>query len=68
MAGKVGEVDVEAKTWGEGHSVQAGAIRLALAKALTSFIDGDTVDKMRIGLWCWITCDVLAAVVVVESV
>ncbi|KAL8575343.1 hypothetical protein ACOMHN_048636 [Nucella lapillus] len=48
FTGRMGEMDVEATVAGGGDSGQAGAIRLALAKALASFVDSDTREKMRI--------------------
>ena len=32
-----------------GTSAQSGAIRLALSTALKSFVDSETVEKMRLG-------------------
>ena len=34
-----------------GHSAQAGAIRHGLSLALKSFVDRETVEKMRLGEW-----------------
>ncbi|CAI9727038.1 ribosomal S9, mitochondrial [Octopus vulgaris] len=45
---KIGEVDVEATVEGGGHTSQAGSIRFALSKALASFMDSATVEKMRL--------------------
>ncbi|XP_041359064.1 28S ribosomal protein S9, mitochondrial-like [Gigantopelta aegis] len=44
----IGKVDVVATVSGGGPTGQAGAIRLALAKALTSFVEASTVEKMRL--------------------
>ena len=49
FVGRLGEVDVEATVSGGGGTGQSGAIRLALSKALASFVDADTREKMRIG-------------------
>ncbi|KAK7108423.1 small ribosomal subunit protein uS9m-like [Littorina saxatilis] len=48
LTGRLGEVDVEATVEGGGGTGQSGAIRLALAKALASFVDTDTRERMRI--------------------
>lgn len=45
----LGQVDVEVDVQGPGPSAQAGAIRLAIALCLRSFVSPDLVDKMRIG-------------------
>lgn len=34
---------------GGGPSGQAGAIRWGISMALRSFVDSDTIDKMRLG-------------------
>ena len=44
----IGKVDIIAKVNGGGPTGQAGAIRLAISKALTSFVDASTVEKMRL--------------------
>ena len=49
FVGRLGEMDVEATVTGGGGSGQSGAIRLALSRALVSFMDADTREKMRIG-------------------
>nr|KAG5708910.1 hypothetical protein BaRGS_009319 [Batillaria attramentaria] len=49
--GRLGEVDVESTVTGGGGSGQSGAIRLALSRALASFVDADTREKMRLGHW-----------------
>nr|XP_019541121.1 28S ribosomal protein S9, mitochondrial [Aedes albopictus] len=43
----VGKVDVVANVEGGGFSGQAGAIRWGIAMGLRSFVDADTIDKMR---------------------
>lgn len=43
------KVDIEAHVEGGGYSGQAGAIRFGISWALRSFIDEDTMEKMRIG-------------------
>lgn len=45
----LGKIDVEANVEGGGQASQAGAIRWGIAMALRSFVDSDTVDKMRLG-------------------
>ena len=49
FVGKLGEMDVEVSVEGGGLSGQAGAIRYALAKALSSFVDATTMERMRLG-------------------
>ncbi|XP_046365444.2 28S ribosomal protein S9, mitochondrial-like [Haliotis rufescens] len=44
----LGEIDIESQVSGGGSSSQAGAIRLGLAQALTSFVSPDVVEKMRL--------------------
>ena len=51
---KLGLVDFEAVISGGGHSSQAGALRLALATALRSFVERSVVEKMRLGRYCLI--------------
>lgn len=47
-----------------GNASQAGAIRYGLSLALKSFVDRDTVEKMRLGkngwnvLWKWYTVNI----------
>lgn len=45
----VGKVDIVAKVEGGGFTGKSGAIRLGIAMALTSFVDEETVERMRIG-------------------
>ncbi|ELU02394.1 hypothetical protein CAPTEDRAFT_88974, partial [Capitella teleta] len=44
----LGRVDIEARVEGGGHSSRAGALRLALSRALRSIVDRQMVEKMRI--------------------
>lgn len=44
----LGKVDVEAKVEGHGVSANAGAIRLAISRALLSFVDENMREKMRL--------------------
>ncbi|XP_067674860.1 small ribosomal subunit protein uS9m-like [Haliotis asinina] len=44
----LGDIDIESQVSGGGPSSQAGAIRLGLARALTSFVSPDIVEKMRL--------------------
>jgi len=48
VAGLLNKVDVAARVERSSHGGQAGAIRYALSTALTSFVDEDTVERMRI--------------------
>lgn len=50
FSGQLAKVDVEAEVDGGGFSGQAGAIRWGIAMSLRSFVDQDTVDRMRLGL------------------
>lgn len=43
------KVDVEANVVDGGYSGQAGAIRWGIAWSLRSFVDQETIEKMRIG-------------------
>lgn len=45
----LGKVDIEANVEGGGPSGQAGAIRWGVSMALRSFVDADTIDRMRLG-------------------
>lgn len=45
----LGKVDIEANVEGGGSASQAGAIRWGISMALRSFVDSDTVDRMRLG-------------------
>lgn len=45
---KTKEVDIKAEVSGGGISGQAGAVRLALSRALATFMDQATVEKMRL--------------------
>lgn len=46
-----GKVDVEANVEGGGFSGQAGAIRWGIAMCLRSFVDAETIERMRLGKW-----------------
>lgn len=46
---KLCEVDFEATVDVGGPAGQAGALRLALSRALLAFVDKDTAEKMRLG-------------------
>ncbi|XP_076063765.1 small ribosomal subunit protein uS9m-like isoform X2 [Oratosquilla oratoria] len=48
FTGLLDEVDVEAKVWDGGQSGQSGAVRIALALALRSFVDKEMIENMRI--------------------
>lgn len=50
----LGKVDVEAHVEGGGYSGQAGAIRWGIAMALRSFVNEEMIEKMRIGLLCFL--------------
>ncbi|XP_060774154.1 28S ribosomal protein S9, mitochondrial [Neoarius graeffei] len=43
----LGRFDVEASVEGGGHSSQAGALRLAISRALLSFVSNGDVENMR---------------------
>ena len=45
----LGKIDVEANVQGGGFSGQAGAIRWGISMALRSFVDAETLDKIRLG-------------------
>lgn len=45
----LGRFDVEASVEGGGHSSQAGALRLAISRALLSFVSNGDVENMRQG-------------------
>lgn len=47
----VEKVDIVANVAGGGTSGQAGAIRWGVAMSLRSFVDTETVDRMRLGEW-----------------
>ena len=47
--GMLNRFDLECQVSGGGSSGQSGAIRLATAKALRSFVDDATIEKMRQG-------------------
>lgn len=49
LTDKLDTVDFEAMVIDGGPSGQAGAVRLALSMALQSFVDQQTVEKMRLG-------------------
>jgi len=48
FSGMVGKVDIEANVCGGGFSGQAGAIRWGISMALRSFVDAETLDRMRL--------------------
>lgn len=45
----LGRFDVEASVEGGGHSSQAGALRLAISRALLAFVSKGDVENMRQG-------------------
>lgn len=47
---RLGKHDVTCTVSGGGRSAQAGALRLAMARALCSFISKDEVEWMRQGM------------------
>ena len=49
FTGTLGKVDIVADVTSGGPTGQSGAIRVAVARALRSFVDIDMVEKMRIG-------------------
>jgi len=48
FTGMIDKVDIEANVEGGGVSGQAGAIRWGISMALRSFVDAQTIDKMRL--------------------
>lgn len=46
-----GKVDVEANIEGGGFSGQAGAIRWGISMCLRSFVDAETIERMRLGIY-----------------
>lgn len=49
FSGMLEKVDIEANVEGGGEMGQAGAIRWGISMALRSFVDSDTLDRMRLG-------------------
>lgn len=49
---QLGKVDVVATVEGSGSSSQAGAIRLGISMCLRSFVDTETIERMRLGNDC----------------
>uniref|UniRef100_A0A9J8CZP8 Small ribosomal subunit protein uS9m n=2 Tax=Cyprinus carpio TaxID=7962 RepID=A0A9J8CZP8_CYPCA len=47
FVGMSGRFDIEGSVEGSGHSAQAGALRLAISRALLSFVSEGEVEKMR---------------------
>ncbi|XP_026115378.1 28S ribosomal protein S9, mitochondrial-like [Carassius auratus] len=47
FVGMLGRFDVEGSVEGSGHSAQAGALRLAISRALLSFVSEGEVERMR---------------------
>ncbi|XP_051985495.1 28S ribosomal protein S9, mitochondrial-like [Xyrauchen texanus] len=47
FVGMLGRFDIEGSVEGSGHSAQAGALRLAISRALLSFVSEGEVEKMR---------------------
>lgn len=47
----LGKIDVEANVTGKigAYSAKAGAVRWGISMGLRSFVDAETVDKMRLG-------------------
>lgn len=45
----LGKVDVVARVTADGTSASSGAVRLAISKALQSFVDAEMREKMRLG-------------------
>jgi len=49
------KVDVDASVDGGGPTGQAGAVRVAISRALRSFVGKDMLEQMRIGkIHAWI--------------
>lgn len=49
FSGMLHKVDIEANVSGGGEMSKAGAIRWGISMALRSFVDSDTLDRMRLG-------------------
>ena len=49
LTGKLNKVDIHATITDGGPSGQAGAVRLAVSRALQSFVEPDMVEQMRLG-------------------
>lgn len=49
FTGMLQKVDIEANVEGGGEMGQAGAIRWGISMALRSFVDNETLDRMRLG-------------------
>lgn len=49
FVGMLGRFDVEASVEGGGRSAQAGALRLAISRALLSFVSAGEMESMRQG-------------------
>ena len=45
----LGKVDIVASVDSVGFSAQAGAIRYGIAMCLRSFVDVETIERMRLG-------------------
>lgn len=45
------KVDIEAEMRNGGPSGQAGAMRYGISWALRSFVDQETMERMRLGLY-----------------
>lgn len=52
----IGKVDVEANIEGGGFSGQSGAIRWGISMCLRSFVDAETIERMRLGMSSHIAC------------
>jgi small subunit ribosomal protein S9 len=51
FTGLINTVDVECHVEGGGFSGQSGAMRWGIATSLRSFVDIETVKKMRLGIY-----------------
>lgn len=47
----IDKVDIEATARGGGSSGKAGAIRFGISWGLRSFVEPETVERMRIGIY-----------------
>lgn len=56
LTGLLMHVDVEGTVQGGGMTSRAGAVRLAVSKALQSFVSHDVRENMRIGVFCFSLC------------
>lgn len=52
FTGMLNKVDIVAQVIGGGPTGQAGAIRYGISRALSGFVEMDTIQDMRVGKLC----------------